>query len=710
MSNRCLIGRKIFTKTVAKWNISTTHAVSCLLACASSYTLPAGWCISEMPISHVAQIRRWVDSSRYSALLVLLLFYLIFCSLTRIALTLANISQVKDSPGSLLPAFLVGVGFDLVASLWLLLGFSLFLLVMRDRWMTKRFVRWLSQFLLFGFIYGTLYLSVVEYFFFSEFSARFNTVAVDYLIYPHEVFVNLWDTYPVWQALLAVFVLAAILFIPLRRLFAERLTIPTPWKRRFLPFAVHALLLAVSLLVWNINLSRISANRVVNELSLNGLYSFASAARTSELDYQEFYAMLPDTTEAFARVRKRLSSDGSSFVDSTNTLSLELRIQSNTPARPLNVVIVLEESFGSKFIRSLDSTGPGVATEFERLADSGLLFTNIYATGNRTVRGMEALLASFPPLPPEAIVRRPGGHHVFTLSSLLKSRGYSTAFIYGGFSYFDNMGDFVSSNGFDRVFDRTEFPQKTFSTIWGVCDEDLFDNSLRILDSLHGQGRPFFSLLLTVSNHSPYTYPEGRIETTGKRFTRENAVRYADYSLGKFLHDAATHPFFDSTLFIVVADHGARVYGSQRIPMASYRIPLLFYAPRIIAAGQRNDVLGCQLDVPATIMGILGGGYTSEFFGENLLSSDSSRSVALSHNRDIGLMTRDELAVLGLEGQVELLKRDSADGNYTEVKPSEDTAFVQDAIAYFQVAYFLYSHHLLKPPDSIPSLLAKSGH
>jgi phosphoglycerol transferase MdoB-like AlkP superfamily enzyme len=522
-------------------------------------------------------------------------------------------------------------------------------------------------------------------------------VAVDYLIFPHEVFVNIWDTYPVWQILLVDFLLTVALLALLRSRLSVGFAAPSPRRAR-LTFT-GAVLASMVLLTWLVGpqLATVSQNRVVDQLALNGIYAFTEAALTNELDYDVYYART-NNLAAFGRVRALIAEPGVGFLQPPESLSIDRHISFPDPPRSLNVVIVLEESFGANFVKSLDSDGPGCTPEFEKLADKGLLFTNIYATGNRTVRGMEGLLLSFPPIPGQSIVRRPGGQHVFSLPALLGQEGYQTTFIYGGFSYFDNMGEFAKTNGFDRVIDRTDFTKKTFTTIWGVCDEDLFDNSLVILDSMYHSGRPFFSLILTVSNHSPYTYPEGRIKADPKEQRRENAVQYMDFSLGKFLRDAASHSFFDSTIFVVLGDHGARVYGSQTIPMRSYRIPVLMYAPSILKAGQRNPILGSQIDVAPTLMGILNLSYNSQFFGRDLLRLPPDSGVALmSHNRDVALLRGSRLGVLGLQQEEQLWEKKGAGTDITPAPITEDPVILEDAIAYFQSAYYLYKNHRLHP-------------
>ncbi len=635
-------------------------------------------------------------AGRYSLLALALVLYMVVAGGTRLVLAIVNLDQIGASWPAMAPALALGMLYDLLTGLTLLLPFGLFLLIVGNRFLARPLVKWWVILATAIFFYAVVYLGVVEYFFFGEFSARFNSVAVDYLIFPHEVFVNLWDTYPVWQVLVAVSLLTvAVIYLLIPKL-QSAMTEPTPRKDRIKWFAFQLALVTIGIFAVGMQPRTFSDNRVVNELAMNGMYSFAIAALTSELDYDTYYARMDDDS-ALSHAREELSESDASFITSGNAPSVDRLIDPPAPSRKLNVVIVLEESFGSRFIRSLDSTGPGCAPRIDELAQNGVLFTNIYATGNRTVRGMEAVLASFPPIPGQSVVRRPGGEHIFALPSLLKELGYQTSFIYGGYSYFDNMGAFMSANGCDRVIDRTDLAKKTFTTIWGVCDEDLFDNSLAILDTMHANGRPFFSLILTVSNHSPYTFPDGRIDVNPNQHTRENAVRYADYSLAKFLHDAESHPFFDSTLFVVLGDHGARVYGSQQIPMNSYRIPVLFYAPKILPQGVRINSLGSQIDVAPTIMGVLGQPYESQFFGHDLLSAGVEERALMSHNRDVAMLRGDHMAVLGLQQTVDLWHRDPLTGEFSPMAKEQDTALVDDAIGIYQTAYYLYKHRLLHP-------------
>jgi phosphoglycerol transferase MdoB-like AlkP superfamily enzyme len=274
-------------------------------------------------------------------------------------------------------------------------------------------------------------------------------------------------------------------------------------------------------------------------------------------------------------------------------------------------------------------------------------------------------------------------------------------FIYGGKGYFDNIEHFATNNGYQDFVEEGDFAKETFSTIWGVCDEDLFDNGLTTCDSLAATGKPFFATFLTVSNHSPFLFPVGRIPFDPKKQSRDYAVRYADYAIGKFVHDAKSHPFFDSTLFVFLGDHGARVYGSQQIPLRSYEIPILFYGPSVVDSGLRVDRLGSQMDLAPTILDVLGLSYESQFFGRSLLRPDTGNNWALmSHNRDVSLLRNDTLVVLGIQNGVDVYRVDLVSGSQERLSIGDNAEIIHDAVAWYQTAFLMYSQQAFRPPKS----------
>ena len=238
-----------------------------------------------------------------------------------------------------------------------------------------------------------------------------------------------------------------------------------------------------------------------------------------------------------------------------------------------NLVIVLEESLGAGFVERLG--GRPIAPHLSALADEGIWFDQLYATGTRSVRGIEAVIAGFPPTPARSVVKLSKSQQDFsTLASLLRDKGYHNEFIYGGESHFDNMRGFFLGNGFQQIVDQKDYPAPKFVGSWGVSDEDLFDKTHERLEALHAAGEPFFMLMFSSSNHSPFEFPDGRIERVDQeKQTVDNAVRYADFALGQFIERARQSDYWENTLFLVVADHDTRVYGDALVPIDKFHIP-----------------------------------------------------------------------------------------------------------------------------------------
>ncbi|MEI6566177.1 MAG: LTA synthase family protein [Verrucomicrobiota bacterium] len=534
-----------------------------------------------------------------------------------------------------------------------------------------------------------VFMLFVEYFFFEEFKSRFNTVAVDYLLYPHEVFVNIWDSYPVPLVLVACGAITGGWMSMARRVLIRPDPVPMVARARLAKLVTGVGLAAILGLTLSFKSPEISKDRTLREIANNGSLSFIAAFWTRHLDYTAFYATI-EKDEAYRRTRKILAEPGTRFLEEGNSIRRAIAGDSSRPR--LNVVIILEESLGSEFWGCLGQTNSLTPCMDKLATQEGMLFANLYASGNRTVRGMEGVLSSFPPLPGDSIVKRDRSDNVETVARVLKRDGYETMFIYGGRGLFDGMRSFAVRNGYDRFIEQKDFQSPVFTTIWGVSDEDLFAKGLQEMRELHAAGKPFLATLLTVSNHKPFTYPPGRIpETPGGR---DNVVKYTDYALGKFFKDAKKEPFWTNTIFAVVADHGARVYGKQSIPIRSYEIPLVVLGPAVVKAAERHTMLGGSLDVSPTLLGLIGRPYESLFFGRDLLKAGAVEGRApLNHNRDVGLFYHERLVVLGLMQAVEIYDGDPHSGNMKLIGRSPDsreTEIQRDTTALYQVADELY--------------------
>jgi phosphoglycerol transferase MdoB-like AlkP superfamily enzyme len=625
--------------------------------------------------------------TRYRFVLLFTFFFLGISLATRLILLTAHHALTEQG---VLAALAVGEAYDLLAGLWLASPLVLFLTVLPERWFRSRVQRVLLGLWAFTAIFALLFIAAAEAFFFAEFDGRFNFVAVDYLMYPTEVVTNIWESYPTGMILAGIAVLSSAVVILLARKARRAWERPAPPARRALLAGAYIGILTVLTLAISPSLARVSGDRALNEIASNGYYSFWMALLGSDAPYEGMYATRPPA--AIAARLDRLLAEPAAVPAPLAAGSTLRHLRALGPERRMNVVVVLEESLGSEFIGTLKPRPRSLTPEIDALTQQATLFTHAYSTGNRTIRAIEATTSSLPPLPGVSIVRRPMSEDLFTLPALLRSRGYQTLFVYGGRALFDGMGRYLRHNGVDRVVEQKDFPDGTFTTAWGVADEAIFDRALTEMDGMQATGRPFYTLVLSVSNHRPFHFPENAVHPDPSLRARENAVRYADYAVGRFLRQARSHAFFRNTLFVVMGDHGARVYGAAEIPLPSYEVPILFYAPGVIPAGQRIDTVTSSLDMPPTILGVLGVEYDSKFFGHDLFRIDPAAGRALmTHNNEIALLRGSRMAVLGLHGST-ILYDVKADGSPIPVAVPDASGreLIEDAIAYYNGADLEY--------------------
>ena len=639
-------------------------------------------------MSHAAALppvpRAPASRSRFVLPALLASAYLLICFITRVALALKSHAAGQLAWAEMPRVFALGAGFDIIVALGLCAAFVFWLVVLPQRWYQSR---WHRALVWVGFsvtLFGLLYLGAVEYFFFDEFDSRFNFVAVEYLIYPHEVFINIWQSYPVGQVLIGVALLTALLLWSARGLIRCGLQAQQSLSRR-LPWGVAlCVALAPAHLAVNINSGRKNVNRVADEVAANGIYTFVNAAVNSHLDYNQFYATL-DHDQAVARARQLVAQPNTEFIPGADH-PLARRVTYAQPPKPLHVIVLLQESLGAEFVGTY-SQRPGLTPKLDRIAEESLVFMRTYASGTRTVRGMEGVTASFPPVPPESIVKRSKNEGMFNWSTVMKLNGYTPTFIYGGYGTFDNMNYFFGNNGY-RVIDRTDMPKPNFGNIWGVSDEDLYRNAFRVFDEQHQKGERIFSVVMSTSNHKPFTFPAGVPGVKTEGGGREAGVRYADYAIGWFIGELKKKPYFDNTLVVIVADHGARAYGRASIPLPTYEIPFMVYSPKHVAPG-KFDGLTSQLDVAPTVLGLLNISHDSQFFGKDTLIGDAqSRVAVLNHNRDIALLRNEQLAQLGFRKTRAMVSYDKDTRRLARL-PDDEKALL-DAEAMFQIAYDSY--------------------
>jgi len=309
-------------------------------------------------------------------------------------------------------------------------------------------------------------------------------------------------------------------------------------------------------------------------------------------------------------------------------------------------VIILEESLGARYVGTLG--GLPLTPNLDALAKKGWLFEQLYATGTRSVRGIEAIISGFTPTPALSVVKLGKSQHdFFTLADLLRRKGYFCEFIYGGQSHFDNMRSFFLGNGFHQVIEQKDYENPEFVASWGVSDEDLLNRTHQELLKHHTQGQPFFTLVFSSTNHDPFDFPEGRIELYEQPMqTRNNAAKYADYAIGRFFEQAKKAPYWKDTVFLVVADHDSRVTGADLVPISHFRIPGVIAGEGI--SQKRDSRLVSQIDLPPTLLSLMGVDNENPMLGRDMTrqSDDYTGRAMLQYANTFAYMEGNLLAIL----------------------------------------------------------------
>lgn len=582
--------------------------------------------------------------------------YIIEALLAALAVYVIGFNDITDEYGGVVP----GIANALIAIVFICFSIKLFIPSVRDVW---RRVSVMAVSLI--YVICAVLIFVCEIVFWEEFAVRFNFIAVDYLVYTNEVIGNIMESYNI--PLMSIGVLAVSLGIcclVFRK--AEWRSYGIGSLRQYL-LNLCGILVCAGLGFGFLHFGYRhlgTSNMFVTQLQESGCWDFLEAFSSNELDYKQFYPLIDDS-EAQSLQRDLCKMDQSGIA----------HIVSDNPLNKKNIVLITIESLSADFMGYFGNTR-GITPNLDTLFEHSLAFDMLFATGNRTVRGLEAVTACIPPSSGESLVKRPGMGPVFSTGEVLRKMGYSTTYIYGGDAYFDNMEYFFSTNGYavrdKKTFDRSDI---TFDNIWGTCDEDSYRVALRDFDS---NAEPFFAHIMTISNHRPYTYPEGKIEYDGNPMSRSAAVKYTDYAIGKFFEEASGRSWFRNTVFVIMADHCASSAGKTSLPLEGYHIPALIYSPGFIEPCHVRKVCS-QIDVMPTLFNLLGFSYDSRFYGQDVLADDFRERAFMATYQDLGYYADSVLTVLSPVRQVRQFAVETEGRNgFTET-------LIEDAVAEKQL-------------------------
>lgn len=624
--------------------------------------------------------------------------FLAFSLLSRIALTITSFREIGFGP-ALLGAFGNGLLFDLAAGVfaaapWLLLG-----LLIPDRLYAKPWAKWLLAALATFYAGILVFITTAEWFFWDEFGARFNFIAVDYLIWTQEVWGNISESYPMVVIIPAIVLLAALVVWSLGKGGAFSFQPRTTLRHRAAALALFLILPFLTFKAVSQSAIHAFSNQYDTEIAKNGCWSFFAAFKQMELDYPRWYVTLPEK-EALSAAKKLLVTENETAA-SPSPADLTRTITATKGAgKQWNVILVCMESMSGSYMGYVgDGENRRPTPVLDRLREDSVFFENLYATGTRTVRGMEALTLNLPPTPGQAIIYRPEGTNLKTTFGPFLDRGYDCGFFYGGDGRFDFMNRYFSTAGC-RIMDANAWEEKdtTFKTSWGACDEDLFNKTISEADKDHSAGKPFHFFCMTTSNHRPYDFPAGRIDLPSH--DRTAAIKYADWAVGDLLEKASGKPWFANTLFVIVSDHCASSAGQEDIDVTKYRIPGMIYNPGLVGK-QKITRLASQIDVMPTVFGLMGWDHQTLGYGHDQLAPTATslpERAFVSNYQKIAMITPQTMTILKPNSKHSSYNLYLPTGEITPMahEKEDSSPFLHDTTAYYQSASWLFNSGKLK--------------
>ena len=561
----------------------------------------------------------------------------------------------------------------------------------------KIFYKFISKLLniyILSFLILAVFIECASFPFFAQYDLRPNYLFIEYLEYPQEVSSLLFKDYKL-QFIAAFLIISLVVTLYIKSKF---INFENVFQQSYLSRILMLLPILLVLFIGirsslghrpvNISDALYSTNRVINEITKNSLHSLGYAYYSNKKTENNIakYGKI-DIKEAYKLVS---SAIGVEYKDEKRPFYREVKSKLDSKKQK-NLVIFIQESMGAQFTGFIGNNT--LTPNLDKLAKDYISFTNLYSNGTRSVRGLAALTSGTLPIHGvEVIKRNKSQQDYFTIASLLKPYGYKSSFIYGGEARFDNMKSWYLGNGFDEVIEQKDYENPIFTSTWGVSDEDLVIKANEKFKSHYANKENFVSVMFSSSNHMPFELPEGKIEFE-KNFPKasvENAIKYADFAIGKFFELAKKEGYFKNTVFVVISDHNVRVYGDQIVPIDMFQIPAVIISDNI--PPQIFSRLTSQPDVLATALDLIGIDLSYPILGN---------SIFKDNKKDINLMLFDEIYAFRKEDKVAILVPNMPIKTYLYkdkklIEIEEDSLLEKEALSLIYVLDDMYKNKSYK--------------
>lgn len=582
----------------------------------------------------------------------------------------SRVDYSQDSIFDVFHAFFIGVRFDIVISGYILFFPAFFLIVteilnIQNKVVKSIFYYWVALFLSIAFI-----ICGADIPYFNHFFQRFSMGAFEWVDSPKFIFDMIIKEPKYFLIILPVIGVIYLFFKILKRVFFKTYS---ESKLKW-PFKIIISLIFLGLMFLGvrgrvekkspirIGTAYFGSNSFLNQLGLNPVFTLLRSYLDS-LDPDNDKVKLMGDEESVKHVQSYLNIDNP---HSESPIARFIESDSSKMVKCPNIVLIIMESMSAgKMTRHGD---PNNLTPFlDSLSNQSLYFENAYTAGKHTFNGIFSAQFSFPALYSQhtmKVIKKYNG-----LSHVLKSKGYSTSFFIPHDSQFDNVDGFLRENSFETVISQKEYPSDKVVSSLGVPDDYMFEFSIPILNEKAKSGKPFFASFMTASDHGPYFVPD--YFTPHSEDIKQQTVEFADWSLRKFLYLAKEQTWFDNTIFVFVADHGAALNATYDISLDYHHSPLIFYAPNLLGSPEVKSEISGQIDIFPTLMGMLNVPYLNNTLGIDLMQ-ENRPYIIVNDDDKMGVLDEEFFLIMKKETESKLYKYKTKDRtNYAEQFPDK---------------------------------------
>ena len=539
----------------------------------------------------------------------------------RVALLLLNLDRVgKTTFWEVCQAFVIGVRFDIVTIGFVIAIPTIILTIFSFFGKKSRLFEKIYTWVLTVCFTITFGICAADIPYFDQFFDRFNITAFEWMATGDSVFVfkMIWEEPTYILMMLPVLACGFIFWFFANRIFRNS----TGWESvSYVRYGIYTVLLWGLVFIGMrgrlnekspimVGTAYFGNNAMLNQLGLNPNFTLArSWLDGKDPDNQKVKFMSDD--EAIANMQNYLG-----IVEPFEDFPIAREIVGDSVSNDYNIIVVIME--GMSYNKTAHGGNTRNLTPFlDSLMNNSLSFNNCYTTGTHTYCGIYSTSVSYPVIFRNQALKRIPVLQYDGLAATLQKNGYQTAYFTTHDKEFDNVAGFLSQNGVERIVSQADYPIYEVKTTLGVPDDYMFRFAMPIFDEMASKDKPFCVTMMTASDHGPFYIPEYFAPRSEE--VKYQITEYADWSLRRFIEMASEKPWFDNTLFVFVADHGATFDSDYAIPLSYFHSPLIFYMPNHLQAVE-NEVIASQMDIFPTVMGILGKSYVNNTFGIDLLN------------------------------------------------------------------------------------------